>query len=146
LPLETAIRRMTAALLPDGWFAAALMTEGTLGELHRLRADLSPGNIPTAKLPSLEGVCRAVRSAGLRLESARELALESEHASAGALLADLHATGVTGGRYSMGARPLTRGELARLKERYQSQYGDRNGRVRASWRVALVIARPGFKS
>lgn len=140
-PLETAIRRIAAALKPRGVFAAAVMTEGTLGELRRLRAEVSPRNPPAEDLPSRDSVCRAVRASGLKDIRVRDLALESRHESPAALLAELHATGVTGGRLSAGARPLTRGELERLKARYQAQYGDRAGRIRASWRAVLVVAR-----
>jgi malonyl-CoA O-methyltransferase len=140
-PLETAFRRIAVALAPGGWFVAALMTEGTLGELRRLRAELFPRNLPAEELPARADVCRAVRASGLREISVRDLSFESGHASAAALLGELHAMGVTGGRLSAGVRPLTRGELERLKARYQALYGDRNGRVRAGWRAVIVVAR-----
>lgn len=146
VPLETSIRRIAAALAPGGWFAAALMTEGTLGELRRLRAELFPLNLPPEELPTRDDAYRAVRASGLRQISVRELSFESGHESAGAFLGELHATGVTGGRLSAGVRPLTRGELERLKARYQALYGDRNGRVRAGWRAVIVRARAASRS
>lgn len=139
-PITTAIRRMAIALSERGRFAVSLMTEGTLAELHQLRAHISPAKIPAARLPAFVSVREAVQAAGLHLVLAQESRFETSHASALIFLGELRAMGVTGGIYSRGSMPLNRKELSQLAQRYQSEYGDSKGQVHATWRMATLLA------
>lgn len=138
-PMPPGLRRLAAALRPGGLFAAAMMTEGTLTELHATRKRIAPEKQPPG-LPAVSDILEAFQSAGLNTIRVETVEYRSRHESADALLAALKAMGVTGGRFSRGAAPLSRGEIRRLVRDYESVYREPDGDVRATWCAVLILA------
>ena len=57
------------------------------------------------------------------------------------LLESLRRQGLTGGDYSRGTRPLTRGELSRLAAGYEVRFPHPDGGIRATYCVGWFLAR-----
>ncbi len=139
-PLEETFTCLRRLLKPGGALRAALMLEGTLGELHAVRRSLFPSVLPASRLPQEDEVASALRGAGWRIEGTHEQTFQPRYASAVEFLRIIHAQGLTGGGVSHGRRLLTRGELARLTEAYGAAYREPGGGVWASYRVLFVAA------
>ena len=115
----------------------ALMVEGTLGELIRLRSELFPNNIPQAKLPTSKHVVSCFSKAAFENIGMEEIAFAEYYSDTRALFQALHETGVTSGRFSRGHRPLVRSELNLLRERYDTLYRGERGVV-AHYKVLFL--------
>jgi malonyl-CoA O-methyltransferase len=140
MPFEETAARLKRLVRPGGLLRAALMVEGTLGELHATRRRLFPA-IPTAsRLPRADAVLSGLEGAGWRLEAAHEQGFRPTYASAAEFLRVIHAQGLTGGGVSHGSRLLTRGELVRLTEAYSEAYREPDGGVWATYNVLFVAA------
>ena len=140
-PLEPLFARLHRQLLPGGRLVFALMCEGSLRELRQSRRRVAPHKEPRARLVSTGEVTFALAGAGLALEILEEEATVQRHRDAAAFLADLHRQGVTGGDFSRGAAPLTRGEIKALIADYDARAPHPDGGVRASYEVLYVRAR-----
>lgn len=140
-PLKDTMAGLGRCLRPGGRLCAALMIEGTLGELHVTRRHLFPDVAPAARLADAREVKAAVAAAGWQLEQAFERSFFPCYASADEFFRVIHAQGLTGGRVSHGRRLLTRGELDRLTAAYGRAYRDAAGGVYATYRVLFLSAR-----
>jgi malonyl-CoA O-methyltransferase len=140
-PIESVFERIRRLLAPDGRFIFAIMVDGTLRELRDARLRVAPGKPPLGKLPRGAEVRQAATQTGFEIiECSEDRLLESFDSSA-AFLHAIHRLGVTGGDVSRSRNPLTRGEIIRLIEDYDAHYGDRNGRVVATYDVLYMHAR-----
>jgi malonyl-CoA O-methyltransferase len=126
-------------LNPGGRASLAIMTMGTLAELHSVRRRIAPDNLPPSDLPAPDLLCKAAREAGLtiRVEAPGEIVII--YPSARAFLTALHDQGLTGGRFSTSGRPLTRTQLRNLIEVYDRDYSVTSG-VYATYRILWLIA------
>lgn len=140
LDLPSAFRRLARSLMTGGLFAASLMLRGTLAELHEARLVAAPHKPPRARLPSREMTETALWKAGLTVTLVEEQSVRAVFSDARTLLRQLHEQGVTGGWISQSERPLTRGELARLREVYEAGYPAPEGGVQATYRIGYFIA------
>lgn len=126
-------------LKPKGVLRAAVMVRGTLGELHQLRAELFPENMPRREIPNGELVCERIVAAGFELRSTHEKTFTETHASVEDFLNSLRLAGLTGGSLSQGKRLLRRNELIALMDEYDSRFGNAEG-IPATYRVLFVDA------
>ena len=139
-PLDKTLAHLAGLLAPGGRLFMAVMTRGTLDELHRLRMELTPDNVPPRRLPESADLVKATRHGGLSLEHAHGTAYAVPYDDAAQLLRSLHEQGVTGGSLSRGPRPLSRGDLDRLIACYQQRHRDPDGRVTATYEVGFFVA------
>ena len=140
-PLKDTMASLARCVRPGGRLCAALMVEGTLGELHVTRRHLFPDVAPAARLADSREVRAAIAAAGWELEQSFERSFFPCYASAAEFFRVIHAQGLTGGSISHGRRLLTRGELARLTAAYGRAYRDAAGGVYATYRVLFFSAR-----
>ena len=140
VPLIPALRRIARWLAPGGRFHAAIMLRGTLTELHNTRRRVAPDKTPLRTLPTFAAICSNVRAAGFARVVARRYKAVKSYPSADALLHILHEQGLTGGAIAGRGRPLTRGELQRLRAEYDQRFQTPKG-VKATYRVAYLCAR-----
>lgn len=131
-PLSAALARLAGWLAPGGRLAGAVMVDGTLGELHGLRAQLGAGG---RRLPRAGEVHTALGEAGLQLHSGELQEWTQRAESAAALLRELADQGVTAGW-----PPLNRRQLADLMVRYDNEHALPDGGVAVTWRVLYFIA------
>lgn len=135
-----ALRRLSKTLQPEGALCFAIMLDGTLAELHACRKNVAPHKPPLQSLPSAGHVLDWIRHAELRLTESRINKYRGEYRSAAAFLEAIHDQGLTGGPFSRSLSPLTRGELARLMNRYGNCFSTPQGNVYATYRVLFVRA------
>lgn len=140
VPIEVTMRNIHALTAGGGRLCAALMTAGTLAELHAIRARMAPAKIPPVRLPDEGTVLAALQEAGFLLEEVRREVVHARYASAQDFLQTIHAQGLTGGDVSRGGAPLTRGEIRRIIEEYDRDCPDGHGGVHASYNVLCVGA------
>jgi len=136
---RSAMREIGRVLNPGGMASLAIMTVGTLAELHSARRRIAPNNLPASDLPAPNLLCEAAREAGLevRVEAPGEIVVL--YPSAHSFLSALHDQGLTGGRFSTSGRPLTRTQLRNLIEVYDRDYSVTSG-VYATYRILWLIA------
>lgn len=127
------------SLEPVGFFALGMMLQGTLKELHALRADIAPEKTPAQTLPTFEEVVACLEAAGFRIERRKHSDEQIVYDNATAFLRAIHEQGVTGGKVSAGNAPLNRSELTRLIEEYQLLHACKDG-VLASYETATFLA------
>ena len=125
-------------LEPGGTFALGMMLQGTLKELHQLRATIVPEKIPQLTLPSYEETKACLQSAGFHLERRKHSQEEIIYSDAKAFLRAIHEQGVTGGKVSTGNALLTRTELGQLVTDYQETYASDDG-VSATYETATFL-------
>jgi malonyl-CoA O-methyltransferase len=140
MPLGQVFTSVRRVLAPGGKFIFGMMVAGTLVELRRARAHVSPGNELRTQLPEAPAVLRALRRSGCRVLSSETERILTAYPDAKTFLRRLHDQGVTGGAYSAGTRPLTAGELARLCTYYNAHFGAPGGGVRATYEILYVTA------
>ena len=140
-PLDRSLARLAQCTRPGGRLYAAVMIEGTLGELHVTRRHLFPAMAPSERLAAAREVKLALAAGGWELEQTFERSFFPCYASAVEFFRVIHAQGLTGGKVSHGRRLLTRGELARLTAAYGRAYRDAAGGVYATYRVLFFSAR-----
>jgi len=139
-PLDQTFACIRGLLTPGGGISAALMIDGTLGELHALRRRIAPGKMPTGRLPTTDEVISTLQGAGFSVTAREEEAIQTRYHSADDFLNTLHAQGLTGGSVSRSASPLSRMELKRLRKEYDVAFRDRNGGVYATIVVLYLSA------
>jgi malonyl-CoA O-methyltransferase len=143
-PLEPLFARLHRRLLPGGHLVFALMREGSLRELREARRRAAPHKEPAARLVATTDVTRALDGAGFVLEALQDQVSVQRHRDAATFLAELRRQGVTGGEFSRGPAPLTRGEIRALIADYDASFPHPDGGVRSTYEVLHVRARkPG---
>ena len=143
-PLEPLFARLHRRLHRGGHLVFALMRDGSLRELQEARRRVAPHKEPRARLVATTEVTRALAGAGFALEVLQEQVSVQRHRDAATFLADLHRQGVTGGDFSRGRAPLTRGEIKALGADYDANFPHPDGGVRSTYEVLHVRARkPG---
>jgi malonyl-CoA O-methyltransferase len=140
VPLEHTFVTLQGMLVPGGGISAAVMIEGTLGELHALRRRVAPGKVPSGRLPTADEVISAVQGAGFTVTAREEEAIQTRYHSADDFLQTIHAQGLTGGPVSRSAVPLSRAELKRLRKEYGVAFRDASGGVYATFVVLYFTA------
>lgn len=144
MPLDKTLDRLRGWLSPGGVLCAALMVDGTLGELHGLRRRVVPGKTPTGRLPDGQEVLAALQSVGFGEISSEVETIQAHYRSADDFFRTIHAQGLTAGSVSRAPRPLNRKELASLTREYDLTFRDEEGGVLASFVVLYVTAQdPG---
>ena len=139
--LPAAVAHLARQLRPDGYLCVAVMTLGTLQELHELRAGIAPDKRPPRQLPTQADLLSACAAAGLVCGHEALHTHEVAYTDGATMLRTLHEQGVTGGALSQGAATLNRSELQRLMAAYDAQCRLADGRVRARFDVGYVLAR-----
>lgn len=140
IPLDHTLARLRKWISPGGVFCAALMIDGTLGELHDLRRKMIPGKTPTGRLPAEAEVLAAMQLAGFEGVSSEVESIQAHYRSADDFLRTIHAQGLTAGSVSRAPKPLNRMELTRLTTEYDLAFRDEKGGVLASFVVLYVTA------
>jgi malonyl-CoA O-methyltransferase len=125
--LRDAIQALDRCLAPGGRFHCAFMLDGTLSELHRARRAVVSTKPVRAALPTLEEGRSAFEAMGWTSEHVKERSYQATLPNARAVLQQIHEQGVTGGDVSHGHLPLTRGELVRLQNYYDTHFATENG-------------------
>ncbi len=141
-PLDSLFVHLATLIKPSGRLLCSLMVEGTLGELHRLRAEIAPHKPPRDRLPPVAMTLEGLRRAGFRVLGSRQETLHTEHDSTRGLFREIKELGFTGGPLAASSALLTRGELRRLAERDSAVCALPGGRVRASYAVLYFEAVP----
>lgn len=140
VPLVDAFTSIVANLAPQGGVCAAMMVEGTLGELHALRRRVSPGKVPGGCLPEPGDVVSSLGAAGLTLVASELESIRARYHSADDFLRTLHAQGLTGGGVSRADAPLSRHELDRLRSDYDETCSEGGQGVYATFVVQYFMA------
>lgn len=138
VPLEQTFGNLKRHLLPAGRCCAALMIEGTLGELHALRRRVAPGKVPAGRLPTGKEVLAAACAAGFTVARHEEESIRTRYHSAEDFLRTIHAQGLTGGSVSRASILLSRTELKRLRRDYDVAFRDHGDGVYATFVVLYV--------
>jgi len=125
-------------LEPGGTFSLGMMLQGTLKELHELRAAIAPEKTPSVVLPTYEEIKACLQEAGFNLERRKHSEEEIIYDDAKAFLKAIHEQGVTGGKVSAGNAPLSRTELSQLVADYQDAHAS-DGGVTASYETATFL-------
>ena len=133
------------ALKPDGLFLAAMLGGMTLFELRdclmraedEIEGGASPRVAPFADIRSLGGL---LQRAGLALPVTDTDTVTVTYDDMFKLLADLRGMGVTNMLTGRRRQPLRRATLFRAAKIYAGDYGDEDGRVRASFEIVTMTA------
>lgn len=139
VPLAPGLARLLACVRPGGHALFSIMLDGTLAELHGLRAELMADVPVAARMPVQAEIVSCVRASGFAVLADETRSYTKRARSARDLLRLLHEQGLTGGPLATGRRLLTRGELARLIAEYDRRHGTSDG-VPATYRVGFVLA------
>ncbi|MFP6905308.1 MAG: methyltransferase domain-containing protein [Verrucomicrobiota bacterium] len=135
-PLDDLFAHLQGLLVPGGLAVFALMLDGSLSELHALRAAYSPGK-QKGPLPGADEVADAMNRSGFSVASTHFQSFKSHYPEAATLIRHLHNSGVTARTTS---KALTRGELNELTQAYDTLVRDAKG-VYATWQVGYFIGR-----
>ena len=138
IPLEETLAGLRSRLKSGGVLCAALMVDGTLGELHALRRQIAPGKTPEGRLPTAGEVLSAFDAAGFEEVASETETIRARYHSADDFLCTIHAQGLTAGNVSRARLPLSRSELVRLREEYEAACSDGHGGVHATFEVLYV--------
>lgn len=133
-PREVAIK-LQHLCAPDTRLFLAIMTRGTLRELHALRAGLGHAYQPARSLPAFETYQDLFSAWPFSLNEARKARHALRYPDAQSLFRALHEQGVTGGPFSRGDKPMPRGILARLIQEYAERYPAVDGGIVATYEV-----------
>lgn len=138
-PMDRGLRRVAAMCAPGGMVAAAIMLNGSLGELHAARQAVAPGKTVAGKLPEFDDVEHAARMIpGARVLHIEKSSREVDFPGTRAFLRALNESGVTGGDLATGDAPLTRGELNALTAWYDLHCSSPRG-VKATYLVGFLL-------
>jgi len=140
-PLEPTMANLRGMLTQEGVLCAALMTDGTLRELHALRRQIAPDKTPPGRLPQGFEVLSALRGAGMDVMCHEIETIQTHYRSADDFLRTIHAQGLTAGEVSRAALPLNRAELVQLRLDYDQTCCDAAGGVHATFEVLYFSAR-----
>ena len=132
--------QLSSLMDSGGFLYAALMTRGTLAELHEARLQVAPNKPPLRALPTESDVREGIGFARLQLAWIKEETIRAIHPSATAFLRSIHDQGLTGGDFSRAAVPLNRSEIERLVTHYDTNYSTTTGEVYASYKILFVTA------
>ena len=135
-PLDDLFAHLQGLLVPGGLAVFALMLDGSLSELHALRAAYSPRK-QQGPLPGADEVADAMSRSGFSVASTHFQSFKSHYPEAATLIRHLHNSGVTARTTS---KALTRGELNELTQAYDTLVRDAKG-VYATWQVGYFIGR-----
>ena len=138
-PLQGSFSHLASVLAPAGSLAASVMLQGTLAELHAARLRAAPGKPPLGELPTAAAIREGLEAAGLSTSHFEEEEVAAACPSVESLLFGLRSLGVTGGSVSRAALPLSRGEIRRLIEEYESSHRVPGG-IRVTYRMAYFVA------
>jgi malonyl-CoA O-methyltransferase len=139
-PIEDGFKRIYDLLEAGGDVVAALMLNGTLGELRATRLRVARHKPPLGRLPLAREVMHALEGAGLRVVTKWQERARKHYVSAEAFLRTIHEQGLTGGAVSSSKCPLTRGELQRLTAEYEADYNNDGSGVFASYEILYLKA------
>ena len=140
-PLDALIRRVSEQLSPGGVLVVAVMSAGTLSELHQLRQEVAPRKTPSRQLPSAEELADYVADARMTIHSLTTESYQLTYSSSQEFFGSLRQTGFTGGPFSHSrADVLVRSELKALLNRYQQRYASASGGVYATFQVTFMVA------
>lgn len=139
-PLQDALSAVRRCVQRDGGeFVASFMIQGTLQELHTLRAELFPEKPALTTLPSVEAVQACCRNAEVEVNFQEERKYIQEFANSGEFIRSVNRMGLTGRNVSlMRNSPLSRGELLELEAQYNARFRGNNGRVFASYQTLMI--------
>lgn len=125
--LNAALVSLAPSLAREALVHVALMLDGTLGELHRSRAAVAPQKSALQAMPAFDAVYASFEQMGWTCLHSGPRRYVAVLPDAAAVLQQVHRQGVTAGSISRGSNPLTRSELQRLKNHYDSHYAVEGG-------------------
>lgn len=133
------------ALKADGLFIAGLLGAGSLDELRsaltRAEIEVHGGAGPRiAPFPDLRDVGALLQRAGFALPVVDVDTITVRYPSMLEVMRDLRAAGAANALIERPRTPLTRAVLRRAAEIYRDDYGDDDGRVRATFQVISLSA------
>lgn len=131
------------ALKPDGLFLGSLFGGQTLSELRSSLAEaeaeitggLSPRVLPMGEIRDLGGL---LQRAGLALPVADAMPLTASYPSPLHLMRELRGMGEANALHSRLRHPTKRSVILRACEIYQQQFGDADGRIKASFEIIFL--------
>jgi malonyl-CoA O-methyltransferase len=143
-PLEPVLKKLSAMLLPGGCLAAAVMTRGTLAELHASRKKIAPHKPARIRLPTAGEIKRALAGSRLKMTAVKTETVRRKYDSVRGIMLHLHKQGLTGTNNQWNAQRrntlLTRLELARLTAEYEKKYFLSKG-VYATYKTFYCMAK-----
>jgi malonyl-CoA O-methyltransferase len=141
VPLEATMANVRRLVTADGRLICAIMTDGTLKELHTARRRVAPRKVPVGRLPRRHEIRAVFRKTGFCILLEQAESLRETHRSGRDFLASIHRRGLTGGAVSLSSIPLNRRELDALVRFYDTHYTEAGGRVSATYEVLYLVAR-----
>lgn len=140
-PLRIFCTKVKLLLKPGGFFCISSMLEGTLNELHSLRMELFPQKPPGDTLPSQAELQASMKAAGLSILVEETHEAKQYFDSAEDFIQAIRTQGFTGGSLSSSGLPLSRREIRQLELEYETRWLSASGRVPATYRFGIAIAR-----
>lgn len=146
-PFDTLFGRIRLlAQTPTTTFAAAIMMERTLDELHTLKSELFGAHSNEWRLPGDVEIKNDLRRAEFDLNSSSICDYREEFESATSFVRSLHSLGFTARQpepLSLDERPrlLSRNKLSQLISAYDQRFVSPSGGVFATFRVGFYYAR-----
>ena len=141
-PLPPVLQRLMDALRPGGVLVCALMTRGTLCELHDLRKQIAPDKQTETELPDAQELIASLNKDGYEMDYAVEQSITVQYPTALDFMKTLNRQGVTGGFFNSANR-LNRTELKKLVTAYDQLYPHPDGGVRATYNVFYLVYKAG---
>ncbi len=120
--LVSALQSLAPGLSGGALVHVALMLDGTLAELHESRRAVVPGKQALRAMPGFEAAADAFATMGWACLQTGQRRYVTVLRDAQTALQHVHRQGVTSGSLSRGSDPLTRGELRRLMQHYDTHY------------------------
>jgi malonyl-ACP O-methyltransferase BioC len=140
-PVDALIRRVGDHLCPGGKLVAAVMSAGTLGELHQLRQEVVPHKAPPRGLPSKNVLADCLSDANLMVRAITSETYRLTFSSPKEFFRSLRRTCFTGGPFSPSSTDvLVRSELDALLRLYQERFASACGGVYATFQVTFFVA------
>ncbi len=138
-PFDRGLQNVLRLVRPGGFLAAGFMLDGTLAELREARAAAAPDKPAPAPFPAPADIHHLLGRCSLyRVRRFLTMRASLRHPSCDDLLRALNQMGVTSGDLAREGTPLTRAELARLREHYDGRFAEKGG-VRATFVVGYLL-------
>lgn len=138
-PFDRGLRHTAGLCAPGGLAAISVMLDGTLTELHQSRRAAAPDKPPAGRLPTFKEFENAAHDIpDMRVRRIEHVKAEFDQPTARDVLKTVHEMGVTGGDVSRSHTPLTRGELKKLTEHYESNFKSDTG-VKVTFKVGYLL-------